>query len=222
MTTEKDRKVYINLRVRNVVYTFCWLSLLKNGSFSFGLSSKSRPITELGAAVHSSGGFRDHSSVITSGNVNIADAVYPHYTFHPPRINQSSGIVHLRGTNGVVDRWDIDWYPVNIAQTLLFAYTGDMGQLDIATKRKGRTEIVRVPLDVSCLRMELSIWPRDSEWQYIHDETAVTNVIGYSPKYVLNCRFYENNLEPLMVYVATDCFTERRVVSIAENSVRLG
>lgn len=220
MTAEKNRKVYINLRLGQVVYSFCWLSLLKDGSFSFGLSSKTRPFTDYGVAVYSPKGFKVHSGVITSGRVLITDAIHPHYTFHPPRINQMSGLVQLTGSNGMVDRWDVDWYPVNIAQTLVFAYTGDIRQLDRATKRKERTETVQVPLDVSCLRMELIVWPRETKGQYIDDLTAVTNVNGISPNYVLNCRFYKNDLEPLIVYVATDCFTGRQVASVAEKSVR--
>jgi hypothetical protein len=89
------------------------LSLLKDGSFSFGFSSKGQPITEYGSAVFSSGEFKEHSDIITSGKVAVSEVKDPHYTFHPPRLNQRFGLVQMRGANGIADRWELDWFPGN-------------------------------------------------------------------------------------------------------------
>ena len=198
------RKIRIYLSWRGSYYSFCWAQFLKDGSFSFGFQSKTLRFTEWGTAVVHSGFFTEHTQTLTSGNVDIKEVTAPHVTFHPPTVQQKSGIVHYVGTNGKVDEWELDWFPLRKAQALLYAYTGSIAMLERIVKLTERHEIVEVPSNVRCVRMELVIHPLSSNARQIEDTSAITNILGFCPNYIVSCWFYENPLAEPCLYVATD------------------
>jgi len=160
--------------------------------------------TEYGSAVVRSGSFTEHVQTLPKGNVHIQNIIAPHVTFHPPRIQQKSGIVHYVGSNGIVDEWELDWFPVNQPQLLLCAYSGDITRLEKVTKLKERHEIATLPSNVQCVRMELTIYPRSATLAQIHDQSVIANIHGYCPNYIVSCHFYENSVVTPALYMATD------------------
>ncbi|GAI29754.1 unnamed protein product, partial [marine sediment metagenome] len=111
-----------------------WIEFLQDSSFSLGFLSRVFKFTEYGSAIARSGYFTEHVKILTSGNVDIKDADSPHVTFHPPKIRQDRGVVHMVAKNGLVDEFELDWFPVKKDQTLLYAFTGDIAALDKAAK----------------------------------------------------------------------------------------
>lgn len=152
-------KIRIYLYLRESCYPFCWISMLKDGSLSFGFMSKTLRFIEYGSAVVRSGAFTEHAQILTRGNMDIKDADTPHVTFHSPRIGQKSGIAHMVDDKGKVDEWELDWFPVKTPQPLLYAYTGDITMLEKTVEPKERRQIVMVPANLQCLRMELILYP---------------------------------------------------------------
>ena len=198
------RKIYIYLLWKNNYYKFCWIKLLLDGSFSLGFDSKTLRFTEWGSVVVRSGYFTEHTQTLASGNVNIKNILAPHVTFHSPAIQQKGGIVHFVGSNGKVDEWELDWFPVKKAQALLYAYTGDISMLEKVTKLAGRHEIAIIPPDVQCLRMELIIHPLSATAEQVEDKNAITNILGFCPNYIVSCWFYKTPLVELHVFMAGD------------------
>jgi hypothetical protein len=156
-----------------------------------------------------SGYFTEHAQTLTRGSVNIKDVNAPHVTFHSPTIQQKRGIVHFVGSNGKVDEWELDWFPVKRAQALLYTYTGDIAMLEKTPKPKGRYEIAVIPPNVQCLRMELIIHPRSASLAQVHDQNAIANISGYCPNYIVSCWFYENPLAEPCLYMATDSYLSK-------------
>ena len=139
--------------------------------------------------------------------MDIKDVSTSHITFHPPRISQKRGIIHIVASNDkIVDEFDFDWFPVNRAQTILYVYSGDISKLEIATDPKGRYEIAKLPLNLQCLRMELTLYPIPTKPIQIHDPSAVANIHGFCPNYIVSCWFYENPLAEPCLYMATDSY----------------
>ena len=198
------RKIRIYLLWRKCYHSFCWVQLLIDGSFSFGFQSKTLRFTEWGTAITRSGHFTKHAQTLTGESVNIKDVYAPHVTFHSPSIQQKAGIVHFVGSNGKVDEWELDWFPVKTAQPLLYAYTGDIATLEKTTKLSGRHEIAEIPSNLQCLRMELIIHPIPTKPIQIHDPSAVANIHGFCPNYIVSCRFFENNLVAPALYMLAD------------------
>ena len=203
------RKIHIYLLWKNNYYKFCWIQLLIDGSFSSGFESRTLHFTEYGSAVVHSGSFVEHVQTLPSGNVTIQEVIAPHVTFHSPRIHQRSGIVHYVGSNGKVDEWELDWFPVKRPQLLLCMYSGDITNLEKITKLKGRHEIVALPSNTQCIQMDLIIHPRLSSLIEIHDQNAITNIHGYCPNYIISCQFYKNNLVAPCLYMATDSWISK-------------
>jgi len=204
------RKVRIYLLWRKSYHSFCWVQLLKDGSFSFGFQSKTLRFAEHGSAVLRSGIFTGHTPILNTGSLDIKDVVYPHITFHSPKIDQKCGIVHIVGSNGKGTEWELDWFPIKSAQTLLYAYTGDISNLEKATKLKERHEIASLPSNLQCLRMELTLYPRLVTLVEIHDPSAVANIHGFCPNYIVSCRFYKHSLVEPAYYIATDSWLPHR------------
>jgi hypothetical protein len=200
------RKIRIYLLWRKCYHSFCWVQLLKDGSFSFGFQSRKLRFTEWGTAVVRSGYFTEHIQTLAGGSVNIKDVSFPHVTFHSPAIQQKSGIVHLVGSNGIVDEWELDWFPVKTAQALLYAYTGDIAILEKATRLSERHEIAVIPSSMQCLRMELIIHPRSATLKQIHDQSAIANIHGFCPNYIVSLCFYENPLAEPCLDMATNSY----------------
>jgi len=200
------RKIHIYLQWHSSSYKFCWIQLLLDGSFSFGFESKSLYFTEYGSSIVRSGIFVDPVQTLSGGNVKIKDVHDPHVTFHSPRINQKTGIVNFTGSNGRVDRFELDWFPVKSPQILLCTFSGDISGLEKINKPKGRYEIVSLPAIIQCVKMNLGILPIPKVAVKIHDINALTSIYGSCPNYILVCRFYKNKLEVPSFYIATDSY----------------
>ncbi|MGD0779392.1 MAG: hypothetical protein ABR954_01230 [Dehalococcoidales bacterium] len=208
MFPNKTRKIRICLFWKGNYYSFCWIELLKDGSFSLGFLSKVFKFTEYGTARLRDGYFSGHVKTLTSGNLNINDAKSPHVTFHTPHIEQNSGIVHMVAENGEIDQLELNWFPVRKVDTLLYAYSGNIAKLDRDKKKKSRYQIVNVPSDVQCLRMELMIYPRVPKYpkppKIIHNPSAIANIHGGCPDYMLSCCFYKNAVVEPQFYFASE------------------
>lgn len=202
------RKIRIYLLQGNIYYSFCWLQFLKDGSLSFGFQSKKlQQIREYGSAVSRSGFFTGHAPILRSGNVDIRDVSESHITFHPPKVFQKSGIVHIvANKKEKVDEFELDWFPVNSPQIPLYVYSGDIANLEKTTNLKGRYEIIQLPSSVQCIRMELKLYPIPRKPIRIDDPHALTNIHGFCPKYIVSCRFYKDNAIEAGYYIATDVF----------------
>lgn len=179
----------------------------KDASLLFGFMSKTLRFIEYGSAVVRSGAFTEHAQTLTRGNMDIKDADTPHVTFHPPRIEQKSGIAHMVDGKGKVDEWELYWFPVKKPQSLLYAYTGDITMLEKTVQPKGRCQIVMVPSDLQCLRMELILYPRSTK--LVHYPSAVANIHGVCPNYIVSCYFDKHNLVAPALYIATDSWVSK-------------
>ena len=203
------RRIGVYLLWENCYYSFCWMEFLKDGSLSFGFQSRTLRFTEWGTVVVRSGFFVEHTQTLTSGNVDIKEVASPHVTFHPPRVQQKSGVAHYVGSNGKVDEWELDWFPVRKPQALLYAYTGDIAMLERILRPTKRHEIVKVPPNVRCVRMELVIHPLASNARQIEDTNAITNILGFCPNYIVSCWFYENPLAEPCLCIATNSYLSK-------------
>ncbi len=179
----------------------------KDGSLLFGFMSKTLRFIEYGSAIARSGAFIEHTQILTRGNMDIKDTNTPHVTFHPPRIEQKSGIAHMVDGKGRVDEWELDWFPVKTPQPLLYAYTGDITILDKTAQPKGRYQIITVPSNLRCLRMELILYPKSS--RLIHYPSAVANIHGICPDYIISCYFVSHSLIEPALYIATDSWVPK-------------
>jgi hypothetical protein len=207
MVSNKIRKIRICLFWRGNYYSFCWIEFLEDGSFPIGFLSKVFKFTEYGTAILRDGYFSNHAKTLAAGNVNINDADSPHVTFHTPKVFQNRGIVHMVAANGRVDELELNWWPVKKADIILYAYTGDIARLDNDRKKKSRYQIVDVPSDSKCLRMELMIYPRSHKYpnpaKIFHAPGAIANIHGGCPEYIVSCYFYKNEVvEPQFYFAA--------------------
>ena len=204
--SERIRNISVYLRLLNSLYSFCWMRFAKDGSLSFGFTSRTPKLDQYGSAVLRSGVFVNHAKTLARGTVDIKDTEGLHVTFHPPRIRQKSGVAHLVDSDGRrVDTWEFDWFPVKKLQLLLVAYTGNINMLETIAEFKGRYEVVNVPLDSNCLRMELVLFPIPTKSQIrIDDSNAAANIIGGCPHYLVRCAFYNNPLQELGFYIPSD------------------
>lgn len=197
--------VRIYLRYRESLYRFCWINMLKDNSFSFGFSSRIFKFIEFGSAIVRSGYFTDESPILTKGDIQIKDAYRPHVSFHPPKLDHKSGIVHLTdGSKRIVSEWELDWFPVRKPDSPLFAYTGNLNALDRVTHPTGRYEEVYIPSGHQYLRMELVLYPNVNPPAptIIHRPSAVGNVHGLCPSYIIGCYFYPNPPSQPAVFIA--------------------
>ena len=181
--------------------------MLRDGSLSFGFMVKTLRFVEYGSAVVRSGAFVEHAQTLTRGNMDIKDTDKPHVTFHPPKISQKSGIVHMVDDKGKVDEWELDWFPVKTPQPLLYVYTGNITMLEKTAEPKGRRQIVMVPSNLQCLRMELILYPRSP--QLVHYPKAVANIRGVCPNYIISCYFDKHSLVKPALYVASDSWVSK-------------
>ncbi|MFC1995647.1 hypothetical protein ACFLVM_02080 [Chloroflexota bacterium] len=209
---KRIRRIRIYFAWRGGYYSFCWIEFLQNGSLSLGFLSRVFNFTEYGSAIARSGHFTEHAKILTRGNVDIKNADSPHITFHPPNIRKNGGIVHMISKNGLIDEFELDWFPVKKSQTVLYAFTGDIGVLDRSNKAMKQYQIISVPSNLKCLRMELAIYPRSPKYpkpaNFIHIPDAIGNIHGGCPYYVVSCYFYENDMVEPALYLASDSYVK--------------
>lgn len=200
------RKIRIYLYWREKYYSFYWLQFLKDGSFSYGFQSKElQKMREYGSAITQSGQFVQHTPIIRRGNIKLEDIKKSHITFHPPRVKQKSGIVHIDANkNQRVDEFDLDWFPVKSPQAILYVYSGDIFKLQSADALKGRYEIVKVPANTLYIRMELVLYPIPKKRIQVGDPNAITNIVGLCPHYIVSCRLYSDTLADAGFYILSD------------------
>lgn len=196
------RKKRIYIRWHKILYPLCWIEFLKDGSFSIGLISNKINFTEYGSAVQRGLSFKEHVQTIQSGNLKIQDAQTPHYTFHPPRINQDIGLVHMVDMKGKVDEWNFDWFPVNKTRHILTLNTGPFEVLGSIQKPKKNYSIIGATDDCFSLRMDMFIAQIGANIEL--DKAAIDNVIGGCKYYNLICSFYKDNETVLCWYVANE------------------
>lgn len=198
------RKKRVFLKMAGSLFPFFWIEFLEDRSFSFGMSSKAVNFTEYGSAVQRKGTFVDHHAILTSGNISIKEAQSPHVTFHPPKIGQEQGVVHMTAANGRVDEWDMDWFPVRNPQHVLSSFSDDIEQLGSTGRPKKNYSVVTVPPGVRSVRMDMYVCPKPGNITL--DPKAFDNVIGGCPEYVLCCSFYQAPPQGAGIYIATDQF----------------
>jgi len=201
MSGKKIRKLRIYLRHRAGYYPFCWAEFLKDKSFSIGINHKII-FGEYGTAVYRGGNFTEHvQTTVTRGDISMKYAKDHHVTFHPPRITQQSGIVHIVAPNGKVDEWPLDWFPITRPQSLLYFTVADLRCLGQVSKPKRPYRVVCVPSGICSLRMELHIHP---PLLVRHDPKALGNIHGISSDYIASFKFYKDDSYKTCIYIATD------------------
>lgn len=211
-TLGSHRKTRIHLRWHAHYYSLCWAEFLKDKSFSVGINSRNIRFDEYGSAVSRGAQFTDHLEAdITAGNVSIRDAKDHHVTFHPPRLNQRSGIIHLVASNGKVDEWPLDWFPVAKPQPVLRVTVADVDSLGQRAQPKRPYSIVAVPSNVRSLRMELCLHPRATPRLRLHNPTALANIHGFSPDYIASFYIFKDDSHSTCMYIATDTYVSKSV-----------
>ena len=112
---------------------------------------------------------------------------------------------------GKVDEWELDWFPVKTPRSLLYTYTGDITMLEKTAQPKGRCQIVMVPSNLQCLRMELILYPNldPQSPKVVHYPNAVANIHGICPNYIVSCYFDKHSLVEPALYIATDSWVSK-------------
>jgi len=203
---KKNRKLRIYIKQDSKYLPFCWVELLQDGSFSFGLSSKRINFKEYGSAILKSGRFTDHKQTITKGKIKIKAAKAPHATFHPPGISQQSGIVNFTTTNGKIDTWALDWFPVRQKQQLAYITVDNFKEISNSSRPKKQYRVVSIPKNLQSFIMILEINKRNTPITKLHDNNTISNtcIFGYSPNYIVALKFYKDNPKTTSIYIASD------------------
>lgn len=196
------RKKRIYLKGGANIHPFLWIEFLDDGSFSLGFMSKQVKLTEYGSAIQRRSKFTQHAQVVRRGNVTIDETEAPHYTFHPPRVSQRSGMVHMVDATGKIDEWEFDWFPVRKADHILTVYSGQLGLLGTVARPRKNFSIIAVPPGAQGLRMNMFICPVGTHIGL--DSLAIDNIIGGCKHYNLVCNFYTDSSAQFSIYVATE------------------
>ena len=196
----RKKRIYLKRGVET--YSFLWIEFLDDGSFSIGLMSKQVKLTEYGSAIQRGLQFEQHAQVVRRGNVSINESETPHYTFHPPKITQKRGIVHMIDPNGKIDEWEFDWFPVRKVDHILTMHSGRLDLLGTVVRPKKNFSIIAVPPGAEGLRMDMFICPVGAHIAL--DSLAIDNVIGGCKHYNLVCSFYTDSSTQFSIYVATE------------------
>lgn len=196
------RKKRIYLEKGSHIYPFIWIEFLEDASFSFGFMSRQIKLTEYGSAIQRRLQFQEHTEVIQRGAVSISETKMPHFTFHPPKISQASGIVHMVDQCGKVDEYELDWYPVTMVDHIATVYSGDLAMLGIVKSPKKNYSFVAVPHSSAGMRMDAFICPAGAHVEL--DPLAEDSVIGGCKHYNLVCSFYSDNSPQFAIYVAAE------------------
>lgn len=196
------RKKRVYLKKRSCIYPFFWIEFLKDASFSIGFMSKQIKLTEYGSAIQRSLHFQGHTEVLKRGTIPINETKMPHFTFHPPRVSQTRGIVHMVDQCGKVDEYEFNWFPVTMTDHIATVYSGDIALLGTVKSPKKNYSLVAVPHSSLGMRMDMFICPVGAHVEM--DALAKDNVIGGCKHYNLICSFYPDNSPQFAIYVATE------------------
>jgi hypothetical protein len=201
-TVKFVRKKRVYLKKGSHIYPFIWIEFLEDASFSMGLMSKQIKLTEYGSAIQRGLQFREHTEVLTRGTIPINETKMPHFTFHPPRFSQTSGIVHMVDKCGKVDEYEFNWFPVTMVDHIATVYSGDISLLGNVKSPKRNYSLVAVPRSSQGMRMDVFICPVGAHVEL--DPLSEDNVIGGCKHYNLICSFYSDNSPKFAIYVATE------------------
>ena len=196
----RKKRIYLKRGVE--AHPFLWIEFLDDGSFSLGFMSKQVKLTEYGSAIQRGLQFEQHAQVVRRGNVSINESEAPHYTFHPPRITQKSGVVHMLDPTGKIDEWEFDWFPVRKVDHILTVHSGRLDLLGTVARPRKNFSIIAVPPGAQGLRMDMFICPVGAHIAL--DSLAIDNVIGGCKHYNLVCSFYTDSSTQFSIYVATE------------------
>ncbi len=196
----------VYLRQKAIYRRFCWISMGEDGSLFFNFTSKTTKLTEYGTSVLRSGYFIEHPEIPVKGNMDIKLAKQPHISFHPPSLNHKWSIAHFKDGRRTVTEWRLDWFPVRKAQLLMYAFSGNIEQLDAITKPTGDgSEIIIIPDNTSFVQMDLFLYPNLDIPQLVGRLYKVPHLIGRCPHYMVSCMFYPSKEPyPLSWYVVND------------------
>ena len=137
----RKKRIYLKRGVQ--AHPFLWIEFLDDGSFSLGFMSKQVKFTEYGSAIQRGLQFEKHAQVVRRGNVSINESeAPPHYTFHPPRITQKSGVVHMVDPTGKIDEWEFDWFPVRKVDHILTVHSGRLDLLGTVVRPRKNFSII--------------------------------------------------------------------------------
>lgn len=203
------RKKRIYLKQGSHIYPFIWIEFLEDASFSLGFMSKQIKLTEYGSAIQRGLQFREHTEVIKRGAIPINETKMPHFTFHPPRVSQTSSIVHMVDQCGKVDEFEFNWFPVKMVDHIATIYSGDIAMLGTVKGTKRNYSLVAVPPSSLGMRIDVFICPVGAHVEL--DPLAKDNVIGCCKHYNLICSFYSDNSPQFAIYVATETREQKTV-----------
>ena len=206
-STKFVRKKRIYLKRGTQIYPFIWIEFLDDASFSVGLISKQVKLTEYGSAIQRELQFQEHAEVLRRGKVDISEAETPHYTFHPPRISQKNGIVHMVNQSGKIDEWEFNWFPVITVDHILTVHSGNLELLGTVAGPRRNHSLVAVPHRSHGMRMDMFICPVGAHVEL--DPLAKDNVIGGCKHYNLICSFYSDDTPQFAIYVAAETRARR-------------
>jgi len=201
--TKFVRKMRIYLKQLQALIPFCWIEFLEDGSFSVGIMSNNVKFIEYGSAIQNNLKFKNHLKTITRGDIKVEKAKAPHYSFHPPKIHQSSGVVHLIDSNKKrVDEWKLDWFPVKGTNHILTLYSGRFACLGTVSKTKLNHSIIPLSSNIESIRMDMFLTPIGSNVAF--DPSAINTVYGGCRYYNIICSFYEDQEDALCFYIANE------------------
>lgn len=199
------RKKRIYLKEGSDTHPFLWIEFLDDGSFSLGFMSKEVKLSEYGSAIQQGAKFTQHAQIVRRGNVTIDETEAPHFTFHPPKISQRSGMVHMVDATGKIDEWEFDWFPVRKVDHFLTVYSGQLSLLGTVARPRKNFSIIAIPPGAQGIRMDMFICPAGP--QIGLDSLAIDNVFGGCKHYNLVCNFYRDSSAQFSIYVATETRT---------------
>lgn len=202
LSVKQVRKKRIYLKSRLQIHPFVWLEFLEDASFSLGVLSQRLKLTEYGSAIQRGFQFKEHAGILRRGDTHISEAKSPHYSFHPPRILQTAGVVHMVDQRKKIDEWELNWFPVRTVDHILTIYSGDIEHLGTVRRPKKNYSLVVVPGTSLGMRMDLFICPARVRVEL--DPLAKDNIIGGCKHYNLICSFYSDDTPQFAMYVTTE------------------
>ena len=200
-TTNRNRKLYLELKCQNSFRQIGWLLFGKDGSLYFHRKGQS-PILEVGNAIVKEGKLIktdkiDISSVLDEQKVGTHLSLHPSGEVHVKSYGQKPLTVSNIGT----------WLPV--IKPFLFAYifTEPVGKLEVV-ERSNTNWIVNDP-DKS-VRLDIIISPQYKNKEMIYTPLNKSTMwFGHSPRYsILVNAYLTDPCESYMFFLSSPAYTE--------------